>query len=83
MEDFHLGDRVTWLPEKRIGIIIDLLDYEGGDSGMIGVFMDNGREIRSINANECLVFKAIPTRWEDELEDYGDGVYGWPKSDCY
>jgi hypothetical protein len=81
--DFHLGDRVHWISEKRSGIIIDLLDYEGESAGTIGVLMDDAREVKSIRACECRTYTPTPTKWEDELEDYGDGCYGWPRSDCY
>jgi len=82
MEDFHLGDRITWVPENLAGIIIDLLDYEGGGAGMIGVLMDN-RQFRSLRACECRVQVSID--W-DSLHDYGDydsEHYGFPGSDVY
>lgn len=53
MDDFHLGDRVIWTANCRLGIIIDLLDYEGGRRGVIGVVLDNPKEFKSISAAEC------------------------------
>jgi hypothetical protein len=62
MDDFHLGDRIFWIPSCRIGIIIDLLDYEGERLGIIGVMLDTPKEFKSLDAIECNRFE--PSTYE-------------------
>lgn len=90
MDDFHLGDRVEWLTQRRLtidggetyraGIIIDLLDYEGSRRGVVGVLFDNPREMQSIPAIECRL--ATRPNWEDEY-DWDPDRLGFPPSDVY
>jgi hypothetical protein len=81
MVDFHLGDRVMWITERQPGIIIDLLDYEGENIGMIGVLL-NTKEFRSLKARDCEIYNPpVPT---SDLDQWiKDGNIGFPPSDCY
>lgn len=82
MVDFHLGDKVMWITERELGIIIDLLDYEGEDVGMIGVLLDASKEFRHLKARDCELH--IPADPIDEIDDWiKRGGAGFPPSDCY
>lgn len=82
MIDFHLGDRVMWITEREPGIVIDLLDYEGENMGMIGVLLSSTKEFRSLKARDCELYN--PSDPVDELDQWiEDGNIGFPPSDCY
>lgn len=82
MVDFHLGDRVMWITEREPGIIIDLLDYEGERVGMIGVFLVDKKEFKSLKARDCELH--TPPDPVDEIDQWiKNGGVGFPPSDCY
>jgi hypothetical protein len=68
MLDFRLGDRVMWVTRKEMGIVTDLLDYEGGDKGLIGVLLNSTKQIHHISAKECTLHEKLPTSWKDGLD---------------
>ncbi len=74
--DFRLGDRVYWISERAVAIIIDLLEYDGEARGHIGLLIEKTKESRTVLARACR-----PHTVEDLFEDY-DGP-GFPPSDCY
>lgn len=82
MVDFHLGDRVMWITERQSGIIIDLLDYEGENIGMIGVLFDDTKEFQSLKARDCELYS--PPDPVDDIDRWiANGGVGFPPSDCY
>jgi len=87
MVDFHLGDRVMWVTQKETGIVIDLLDYEGEDQGLIGVLLDSTKQAHHVSAKECTPYERPPSSWMDDLtmqEKYYIEVEGrYPPNDYY
>lgn len=57
--DFHLGERVLWVVQKETAIIINLLDYEGNDRGLIGILLDSTRHVFSVKADTCISYQEL------------------------
>lgn len=85
MEDFRLGDRIMWLPQKETAIIIDLLEYDGERRGMIGILLDTSKEMHAAAAKECVLYQPEPEPDPLEVIDawLANGGQGFPQSDCY
>jgi len=87
MVDFHLGDRVMWVARKETGIVIDLLDYEGEDQGLIGVLLDSTKQVHHVSAKDCVPYEQPPPSWKDGLDPqdvyYIETEGRYPPNDYY
>ena len=82
MVDFYLGDCITWITEKETGIIIDLLDYEGEEAGIVGIILDETKKFELIKACDCELYS--PPDPLEELDEWlAAGNVGFPRSDYY
>ena len=80
--DFHLGDRIFWLPHKKAGIIIDLLEYDCERKGKVGILLDETKVRHTVEASKCVLYDP-PQRLDPEIDELIDHYGGFPPSDVY